>query len=38
MLFGLPLQEAGIKRYPLRKKQRVIQYAVTIFMNQYHPV
>lgn len=36
MLFGIPLQDAGVKRYPLRKKQRVIQFAVTVFMTQYH--
>lgn len=38
MLFGLPLKEAGIKRYPLRNKQRVIQFAVTIFMTQHQPM
>ncbi|XP_065216116.1 sterol regulatory element-binding protein cleavage-activating protein [Planococcus citri] len=38
MCFGLPLKEAGIKRYPLRNKQRVIQFAVTIFITQHHTV
>lgn len=36
MLFGLQLKDAGVKRYPLRNKQRVIQFAVTIFMSEYN--
>ncbi|XP_050301883.1 sterol regulatory element-binding protein cleavage-activating protein [Anthonomus grandis grandis] len=35
MLFGLPLRESGFKRYPLRHRQRVIQFAVTLFFKEY---
>ncbi|XP_046976894.1 sterol regulatory element-binding protein cleavage-activating protein [Vanessa cardui] len=31
MAFGMHLRDAGIKRYPLRVRPRVLQYAVTIF-------
>ncbi|XP_041986621.1 sterol regulatory element-binding protein cleavage-activating protein [Aricia agestis] len=31
MAFGLHLKDTGIKRYPLRSRPRVLQYAITIF-------
>ncbi|XP_014258419.1 sterol regulatory element-binding protein cleavage-activating protein isoform X1 [Cimex lectularius] len=36
LLFGVNLKEAGFKRYPLRSRQRILQYAVTIFYNVYN--
>ncbi|KAJ8958883.1 hypothetical protein NQ318_019651 [Aromia moschata] len=35
MLFGMHLFDTGIKRYPIRNRQRVIQYAVTLFFKEY---
>ncbi|XP_039279240.1 sterol regulatory element-binding protein cleavage-activating protein [Nilaparvata lugens] len=35
MLFGLNMKDTGIKRYPLRKRQRIIQFAVTIVFRHY---
>nr|XP_023029446.1 sterol regulatory element-binding protein cleavage-activating protein-like [Leptinotarsa decemlineata] len=35
MLFGMHLFDAGIKRYPIRNRQRIIQYAVTLFFTKY---
>ncbi|XP_017777723.1 PREDICTED: sterol regulatory element-binding protein cleavage-activating protein isoform X2 [Nicrophorus vespilloides] len=35
MLFGMHLVDTGIKRYPLRNRQRVLQYAVTLFFKEY---
>ncbi|BES99776.1 cleavage-activating protein [Nesidiocoris tenuis] len=35
LLFGMHLTDAGFKRYPLRNRQRVLHYAVTIFFNKY---
>lgn len=34
MLFGLPMQDTGFKRYPLRSRSRVIQYAITLILKQ----
>lgn len=34
MAFGMNLKDAGIKRYPLRSRPRVLQFAVTIFYEQ----
>ncbi|CAG9781801.1 unnamed protein product [Diatraea saccharalis] len=31
MTFGMQLRDTGIKRYPLRARPRVLQYAITIF-------
>ncbi|CAH0401898.1 unnamed protein product [Chilo suppressalis] len=31
MAFGMQLRDTGIKRYPLRARPRVLQYAITIF-------
>ncbi|XP_059471097.1 sterol regulatory element-binding protein cleavage-activating protein isoform X2 [Neocloeon triangulifer] len=35
MLFGMNMQDTGIKRYPLRSRQRFLQYAVTIVFQDY---
>ena len=35
MLFGMSLKETGVKRYPIRVRQRVLQYAVTIFLKDH---
>lgn len=36
LLFGLALKDTGIKRYPLRKRQRIIQFAVTLVYLQHN--
>ncbi|XP_076269719.1 SREBP cleavage activating protein isoform X2 [Rhynchophorus ferrugineus] len=33
MLFGMNLQDTGIRRYPFRNRQRTIQFAVTLFFK-----
>ncbi|EDV38173.1 uncharacterized protein Dana_GF13825, isoform A [Drosophila ananassae] len=33
MLFGLPMQDTGFKRYPLRARSRIIQYALTLVLK-----
>ncbi|XP_016931130.1 sterol regulatory element-binding protein cleavage-activating protein isoform X1 [Drosophila suzukii] len=33
MLFGLPMQDTGFKRYPLRARSRIIQYALTLILK-----
>ncbi|KAG5891075.1 hypothetical protein JTB14_005711 [Gonioctena quinquepunctata] len=35
MLFGMHLFDAGIRRYPIRNRQRIVQYAVTLFFKEY---
>lgn len=35
MLFGMTLSDTGIKRYPLRHRQRIIQFAVTLFFKDF---
>lgn len=37
MAFGMNLKETGVKRYPVRVRQRILQYAVTIFLKEYDP-
>ncbi|XP_076236809.1 SREBP cleavage activating protein isoform X2 [Calliopsis andreniformis] len=37
IMFGMNLKETGIKRYPIRLRQRVLQYAVTIYLKDYDP-
>ncbi|XP_017876182.1 sterol regulatory element-binding protein cleavage-activating protein [Ceratina calcarata] len=37
IMFGMNLKETGIKRYPIRLRQRILQYAVTIFLKDYDP-
>ncbi|XP_011197874.2 sterol regulatory element-binding protein cleavage-activating protein isoform X1 [Bactrocera dorsalis] len=34
MLFGVPMQDSGFKRYPLRSRSRIIQYAITLILKQ----
>ncbi|XP_043064122.1 sterol regulatory element-binding protein cleavage-activating protein [Drosophila ficusphila] len=33
MLFGVPMQDTGFKRYPLRARSRIIQYALTLVLK-----
>ncbi|KAB0798454.1 hypothetical protein PPYR_09447 [Photinus pyralis] len=35
MLFGMHLSDTGIKRYPFRNRQRILQYAITLFFKEY---
>jgi len=35
LLFGLNMKETGIKRYPLRTRQRTLQYAITLVFQEY---
>ncbi|GLV41628.1 SREBP cleavage activating protein [Carabus blaptoides fortunei] len=35
ILFGMNMKETGIKRYPLRIRQRILQYAITMVFKQY---
>ncbi|XP_076756300.1 SREBP cleavage activating protein [Xylocopa sonorina] len=37
IMFGMNLKETGIKRYPIRLRQRILQYAVTIYLKEYDP-
>ncbi|KAF4532599.1 hypothetical protein B566_EDAN013377 [Ephemera danica] len=37
MLFGMNLKDTGIKRYPLRSRQRLLQYSITIVLQHYDP-
>lgn len=34
MLFGIPMSDTGIKRYPMRIRPRTIQYAVTLVLRE----
>ncbi|KAF5297711.1 hypothetical protein FQA39_LY12042 [Lamprigera yunnana] len=34
MLFGMHLSDTGMKRYPLRNRQRILQYAITLFLKE----
>ncbi|XP_057669647.1 sterol regulatory element-binding protein cleavage-activating protein isoform X1 [Diorhabda carinulata] len=38
MVFGMQLFDTGIKRYPLRSRQRIMQYALTLFFKEYDSV
>ncbi|XP_050513824.1 sterol regulatory element-binding protein cleavage-activating protein isoform X1 [Diabrotica virgifera virgifera] len=35
MVFGMHLFDTGIKRYPMRSRPRIIQYALTIFFKDF---
>ncbi|KAG5316607.1 SCAP protein, partial [Pseudoatta argentina] len=35
VMFGMSLKETGAKRYPARVRQRILQYAVTIYLKKY---
>lgn len=37
ILFGMHMKDTGIKRYPLRTRQRVLQYAITLVLQKYDP-
>lgn len=37
MVFGMNLKETGVRRYPVRVRQRILQFAVTIFLKEYNP-
>ncbi|XP_058116606.1 sterol regulatory element-binding protein cleavage-activating protein isoform X2 [Anopheles coustani] len=37
MLFGIPLRDTGVKRYPMRTRPRIIQYAVTLILRENNP-
>ncbi|XP_073951659.1 SREBP cleavage activating protein [Choristoneura fumiferana] len=37
MAFGMQLRDCGIKRYPLRARPRVLQYAVSVFYQHAEP-
>ncbi|XP_053676594.1 sterol regulatory element-binding protein cleavage-activating protein [Anopheles nili] len=37
MLFGVPLRDTGVKRYPMRVRPRIIQYAVTLILRENNP-
>ncbi|XP_055621580.1 sterol regulatory element-binding protein cleavage-activating protein isoform X2 [Toxorhynchites rutilus septentrionalis] len=37
MLFGISLRDTGIKRYPMRVRSRIIQYAVTLILRENNP-
>ncbi|XP_052897024.1 sterol regulatory element-binding protein cleavage-activating protein isoform X1 [Anopheles moucheti] len=37
MLFGIPLRDTGVKRYPMRVRPRIIQYAVTLILRENNP-
>ena len=34
MLFGVPMVDSGIKRYPLQNRARIIQYAITLVLRE----
>ncbi|XP_062563503.1 sterol regulatory element-binding protein cleavage-activating protein [Armigeres subalbatus] len=37
MLFGITLRDTGVKRYPMRVRSRIIQYAVTLILRENNP-
>lgn len=37
MLFGMLLRDSGVKRYPIRVRPRIIQYAVTLMLEKNDP-
>ncbi|XP_065077845.1 sterol regulatory element-binding protein cleavage-activating protein [Ochlerotatus camptorhynchus] len=37
MLFGITLRDTGVKRYPMRARSRIIQYAVTLILRENNP-
>lgn len=38
MLFGMLLRDSGVKRYPIRVRPRIIQYAITLVLEKNDPV
>ena len=37
LMFGLRQRDTGITKYPVRNRQRVITYAVTLAFQKYNP-
>lgn len=37
MLFGMKLHDTGVKRYPIRIRPRIIQYAITLVLEKNDP-
>lgn len=37
MLLGMQMRDSGIKRYPIRVRPRVIQYAITLVLRENNP-
>lgn len=37
MLFGMLLRDSGVKRYPIRIRPRIIQYAITLVLTKNDP-
>lgn len=37
MLFGMSLRDSGVKRYPIRVRPRIIQYAITLVLEKNDP-
>ena len=37
MLFGLRQRDTGLTKYPVRNRQRVITYAITVALQKYDP-
>lgn len=38
MLFGIPISDTGMKRYPRVTRPRVIQYAITLILKEHNAV
>jgi hypothetical protein len=36
-MFGMRQRETGMTKYPVRNRQRVITFAVTIALKEHHP-
>ena len=37
LMFGMRQRDSGITSYPIRNRQRVISYAITIALREYKP-
>ena len=37
LVFGMRQRDSGISSYPMRNRQRVISYAITIALREYNP-
>uniref|UniRef100_W4VSE5 Sterol regulatory element-binding protein cleavage-activating protein n=1 Tax=Corethrella appendiculata TaxID=1370023 RepID=W4VSE5_9DIPT len=37
MLFGMVIRDTGLKRYPMRVRSRIVQYALTIVLRENNP-
>lgn len=36
MLFGMPLKDTGLKRYPMRVRQRTLQFSITTVLKEHN--